>query len=154
MTISVSPSSPLVFILNGPNLDLLGQRQPELYGRATLQEVQELCERTAAELGLRIDFRQTNSEGTLVDHIHEARLHAQAIIINPAAYSHTSIAVHDALHACEMPVYEVHISNTWKRDTFRHTDYVAIVATGQLNGLGINGYALALRQVAAVLQSR
>lgn len=152
MTAPDSQSSPLVFILNGPNLDLLGQRQPELYGHDTLQQVEELCQRTAAELGLRIDFRQTNSEGTLVDYLHEARTQAQAIIINPAAYSHTSIAVHDALHACDMPIYEVHISNTWKRDSFRHTDYVAIVATGQLNGLGINGYALALRQVAAVLQ--
>jgi len=152
MTAPDSQSSPLVFILNGPNLDLLGQRQPELYGRDTLQQVEELCRRTAAELGLRIDFRQTNSEGTLVDYLHEARIHAQAIIINPAAYSHTSIAVHDALHACDMPIYEVHVSNTWKRDSFRHTDYVAIVATGQLNGLGIDGYALALRQVAAVLQ--
>jgi len=154
MTTPAPQSSPLVFILNGPNLDLLGERQPELYGHETLQQVKELCERTAAELGLQIDFRQTNSEGTLVDHIHDARTRAQALIINPAAYSHTSVAVHDALHACDMPIYEVHISNTWKRDSFRHTDYVAIAATGQLNGLGVNGYALALRQVAFVLQKR
>jgi len=152
MTTQASQSSPLVFVLNGPNLDLLGQRQPELYGRETLQQVREVCERTAAELGLRIEFRQTNSEGTLVDHIHDARNEAQAIIINPAGYAHTSVAIHDALHTCDMPIYEVHISNTWKRESFRHTDYVATAATGQINGLGTNGYALALRQVAFVLE--
>lgn len=149
---AVTRSTPLVFILNGPNLDILGQRQPELYGNETLQDVRELCERTATELEMRIDFRQTSGEGTLVEHIHDALTQAQAIVINPGAYAHTSIAVQDALHACDMPIYEVHITNTWRRESFRHTDYVAMVATGQLNGLGIHGYALALRQVASILK--
>ena len=143
-----------LLLLNGPNLNLLGQREPELYGRETLHELRGLCERTAGELGLRVEFRQTNSEGTLVDHIQEARVQAEAIIINPAAYAHTSIAVFDALQACEMPIYEVHITNTWKRESFRHTDYTAMAATGQITGCGTNGYALALQQVASVLQKR
>lgn len=148
-----APASPLVYILNGPNLNLLGEREPELYGRETLTQVRELCERTAGEFGLRIDFRQTNSEGTLVDHIQEARTEAHAIIINPAAYAHTSIAVLDALRACEMPIYEVHISNPSRRESFRHVDYTAMAATGQISGCGVHGYALALRQVASLLNS-
>ncbi|MDQ6860057.1 MAG: type II 3-dehydroquinate dehydratase [Verrucomicrobiota bacterium] len=147
-----NPARPLVFILNGPNLDLLGDRQPEIYGRETLEELQANCERRAEELGLRIEFRQTNSEGTLVDHIHDARAAARAIIINPAAYAHTSIAVLDALLACEMPIMEVHISNPATREDFRHIDYTARAATGVINGCGTNGYLLALQQVATLLK--
>jgi 3-dehydroquinate dehydratase-2 len=125
-----------------------------LYGRESLEDVRKLCERTAAELGLRLEFRQTNCEGTLIDYIQEARARAQAIIINPAAYAHTSIAVHDALLACDLPVYVVHITNTLRRESFRHVDYAAMAARGQISGCGTNGYALALRQVARVLGKR
>jgi 3-dehydroquinate dehydratase II len=132
-------------------MDLLGERQPDLYGHQTLADIQKLCEDAAVPLGLVIDFRQTNSEGTLVD-LHEARAKAKAIVINPAAYAHTSLAVQDALHACDFPIIEVHMTNTWKRETFRQTDYTAQIATAQINGCGSNGYKLALEQVAFLLQ--
>ncbi|MFC0407363.1 type II 3-dehydroquinate dehydratase [Roseomonas elaeocarpi] len=143
-----------VFVLNGPNLDLLGQRQPELYGHRTLADVEKLCRDAAARLRLEIVFRHTNSEGQLVDWIHEARSGAAAIVINPAAYAHTSVAVMDALEACDMPKFEVHITNTFHRESFRHTDYVAQAATGVVDGLGIQGYALALERVAQLLEHK
>lgn len=142
-----------VFVLNGPNMDLLGKRQPELYGHETLDDVRRLCETTAARHGLGVDFRQSNSEGAIIDDIHAAREHGVAIIINPAAYAHTSIAIQDALHACEdMPIIEVHMTNTWTRESYRHTDYTAQVATAQINGCGVNGYVLAIEQVDYLLQ--
>lgn len=141
------PSGKPVYVLNGPNLDLLGKRQPDLYGRDSLQDVERLCRETGNRLGLGIEFRQTNSEGGLVDHVHEAREKAAAIIINPAAYAHTSVALQDALHACELPIIEVHLTNTFKREGYRHTDYAAQVATAQINGCGTNGYRLALEQM-------
>lgn len=148
---SAAPGGKSVYVLNGPNMDLLGKRQPELYGRETLQDVERLCRETGDRLGLGVEFRQTNSEGALVDHVHEAREKASAIVINAAAYAHTSVALQDALHACEIPVIEVHMTNTFKREAYRHTDYTAQVATAQINGCGANGYRLALEQVRHLL---
>jgi 3-dehydroquinate dehydratase-2 len=146
---SVNP--PLIAVLNGPNLNLLGTRQPEIYGAATLDDVEALCAETAEALGLAIDFRQTNAEGELVTWVQECRGRAAAIVINPAAYSHTSIALMDALKAVDLPVVEVHISNIHRREEFRHHSYVSKAATGVIAGLGIQGYALALRAVAELL---
>ncbi|WP_431282059.1 type II 3-dehydroquinate dehydratase [Humitalea sp. 24SJ18S-53] len=142
---------PLIYVLNGPNLNLLGLRQPEIYGATTLDDVEALCAETAEDLNLAIDFRQTNGEGELISWIHEARAAAAGIIINPAGYSHTSVAVMDALLASDLPVIEVHITNIHKREAFRHHSYVSHVATGVICGLGPGGYALALRAMAGIL---
>ncbi len=147
-----SAKMPLVAVLNGPNLNMLGLRQPEVYGRATLDDVEALCAETAERLGLAIDFRQTNGEGELISWVHEFRGHAGGIIINPAGYSHTSVALLDALMAVELPVIEVHISNIHKREEFRHHSYVSRMATGVICGLGIRGYALALTAMADLLE--
>ncbi len=137
-----------VYVLNGPNLNLLGQRQPEIYGSTTLADVERDCKALGAELGLDVTFAQSNHEGVLIDLIHEARLQAQAIIINPAAFTHTSVAILDALNTFDGPVIEVHISNVHKREGFRHHSYVSLRAEAVIAGLGINGYLLALRHVA------
>lgn len=142
---------PTVLVLNGPNLDLLGTRQPEVYGRQTLADVEALCRATAASLGLAVDFRQSNAEGTLIDAVHEARTEMAGIVINPAGYSHTSIALMDALAACDLPIAEVHLSNIHRREEFRHLSYVSKVAGAVLAGCGAQGYDLALRWVAAQL---
>ena len=139
---------PLIAVLNGPNLNLLGTREPEKYGTATLDDVEALCAEAAEELGLAIDFRQTNLEGELISWVQEARGSAAGIIINPAGYSHTSIALMDALLAVDLPVIEVHITNIHRREEFRHHSYVSKAATGVIAGLGIGGYALALRAMA------
>lgn len=136
-----------VYILNGPNLNLLGLRQPEIYGRETLDDVAEACAALAEDLGLTIRFLQSNHEGQLVDWIHEAREKASGIIINPAAYTHTSVAILDALNAFEGPVLEVHISNVHKRESFRHHSYVSLRAEGVIAGCGTEGYQLALRRM-------
>lgn len=141
----------LVAVLNGPNLNMLGTREPEKYGAATLDDLEALCAETAEELGLAIDFRQTNLEGELVSWIQECRGRAAGIVINPAAYSHTSIAIPDALSAVSLPVVEVHITNIHAREAFRHHSHVSRVATGVICGLGIGGYALALRAMAGML---
>src|SRR5580700_11565218 len=143
--------SPVLYVLNGPNLNLLGTRQPEIYGRETLADVEAECRRRGADLGLAIEFRQTNAEFQLIDWIHEARLRAAGIIINPAAFSHTSVAVLDALSACEFPILEVHISNIHQREAFRHHSYVSLVAKGVMAGFGVQGYQLALRHMAHLL---
>ena len=143
-----------VFVLNGPNLDLLGKRQPEVYGRETLADVEALCRKTASAHGLTIDFRQSNREYELIDWIHEAREAAAAIVINPAGYSHTSVAVFDALSAYDGPILEVHISNIHKREPFRHHSYVSRVASGVIAGCGAQGYALALERVASLLETK
>jgi 3-dehydroquinate dehydratase-2 len=140
-----------IFILNGPNLNLLGLRQPEIYGRETLEDVADACSALADDLGLTIRFHQSNHEGQLVDWIHEARQVGAGIIINPAAYTHTSVAILDALNAFEGPVLEVHISNVHKREAFRHHSFVSARADGVIAGFGTMGYALALRRMAAVL---
>ena len=140
-----------VFVLNGPNLNLLGVRQPEIYGRATLADIEADCRALGAELGLEIDFRQSNNEGVLVDWIQEARGAAQAVVINPAAYTHTSVALLDALSAFDGPVIEVHLSNVHKRDAFRRHSYVSLRADGVIAGCGAEGYLLALRRAASLL---
>jgi len=136
-----------ISLLNGPNLNLLGLRQPEIYGRETLEDVAAKVSDLAEELGLSIRFLQSNHEGQLVDWIHEARSQGAGIIINPAAYTHTSVAILDALNAFEGPVLEVHISNVHKREAFRHHSYVSLRAEGVIAGFGTEGYRLALRRM-------
>ncbi len=136
--------SKLIYVLNGPNLNLLGKRQPEIYGSETLADVEKRMREKAAGLGIELEFYQSNHEGALVDKIHEAREKAAGIIINPAAYSHTSVAILDALNTFESPVVEVHISNIHKREEFRHHSYVSSRAEGVIAGLGTLGYVLAL----------
>jgi 3-dehydroquinate dehydratase-2 len=145
------PTLPLVAVLNGPNLNMLGLRQPEIYGSATLDDVEALCAETAEQLGLAIDFRQTNGEGELVSWVQEFRGRAGGIIINPAGYTTTSIALLDALLAVQLPVIEVHISNIHRREEFRHNSYVSKAAVGSIVGLGILGYGLALRAMADII---
>ena len=140
-----------IFILNGPNLNLLGLRQPEVYGKATLEDVAEGCASVAEELGLTIRFHQSNHEGQIIDWIHQARADGAGIIINPAAYTHTSVALFDALSAFDGPVLEVHISNIHRRETFRHHSFVSPRADGVIAGFGTEGYLLALRRMATLL---
>lgn len=143
---------PLIAVFNGPNMNMLGLRQPELYGRATLDDVEALCAETAEQLGLAIDFRQTNGEGELVSWVQEMRGRASGIILNPAGYTTTSIALMDALLASELPVIEVHVSNIHRREAFRHNSYVSKVAVGVIAGLGVTGYALALQAMAEIVE--
>lgn len=140
-----------IMILNGPNLNLLGQRQPEVYGRDTLADVERICAEVATPKGFEICLLQTNHEGQLIDWIHEARHGAAAIVINPGAWTHTSVAILDALNTFEGPVIEVHISNVHKREAFRHHSYVSLRADGVIAGLGIEGYALATRRICSLL---
>ena len=140
-----------VLILNGPNLNLLGQRQPEIYGSDTIKDVSDICVNMGNELGLKIEFKQSNHEGEIVDMIQEAREKAAAIIINPAAYSHTSIAILDALNTFEGPVIEVHISNIHKRGEFRHHSFVSKRADAVIAGCGVEGYSLALKRMSTLL---
>jgi 3-dehydroquinate dehydratase-2 len=140
-----------VYILNGPNLNLLGQRQPEIYGGETLADVVQACTDLAGNLGLTVKPLQSNHEGQLVDWIQEARLNGSAIILNPGAYSHTSVAILDALNTFDGPVIEVHISNIHKREAFRHHSFVSSRADGVIAGCGTEGYLLALRRVANLL---
>ncbi|MFE9839425.1 type II 3-dehydroquinate dehydratase [Streptomyces sp. NPDC005551] len=140
-----------IMILNGPNLNLLGQRQPEIYGSDTLADVEALCAEAAAAHGGTVDFRQSNHEGELVDWIHEARQRHAGIVINPAAYSHTSVAILDALNTCDgLPVVEVHISNIHQREEFRHHSYVSLRADGVIAGCGVQGYAFAVQRIATL----
>lgn len=140
-----------ILILNGPNLNLLGQREPQIYGHETLADVGARCAAVASDLGHTVEFRQSNHEGQLIDWIQEARDGASAIIINPAAYSHTSVAILDALKAFEGPVIEVHISNIHQREAFRHHSYVSARADGVICGCGTDGYLCAVQRVAALL---
>jgi len=144
----------VVVVLNGPNLNLLGKRQPEIYGRETLADVEADCRRIGAELGLEIEFRQTNREYEIVDWIHEARGRAAGIVINPAAFTHTSVAILDALNAFEGPIIEVHISNVHKREAFRHHSFVSAVASGVIAGCGTQGYGLALQRIATLIAEK
>ena len=142
-----------VFVLNGPNLNLLGTREPEVYGHTTLADVQQLCEQTCASVGLPLLFRQSNHEGELVDWIHEAvRLHAQeeiaGLVLNAGAYTHTSVALHDALKALTAYKIELHISNTFAREAFRHHSYLSPAVDAVIAGLGVAGYGLAIRAIA------
>jgi 3-dehydroquinate dehydratase-2 len=141
----------LVTLLNGPNLNLLGQRQPEVYGRETLADVESACRAAAAGMGLDLAFFQSNHEGALVDAIQAARAKAQGIVINPGAYSHTSVAILDALNAFDGKVIEVHISNIHRREPFRHHSYVSGRADGVIAGCGTQGYLFALQRLAEIL---
>jgi 3-dehydroquinate dehydratase-2 len=146
------PTLPLITVLNGPNMNMLGLRQPHLYGHATLDDVEALCAETAEALGLAIDFRQTNGEGELLSWVQECRGKAAGIVINPAGYTTTSVALMDALLACELPVIEVHVTNIHRREEFRQHSYVSKAAVGVICGLGIRGYALALTAMAELLE--
>lgn len=143
-----------ILILNGPNLNLLGTREPQIYGSTTLTEVEAMCQARAAKLGLTISFRQSNHEGQLVDWIHEAIEGADGIIINPAAYTHTSVAILDALKNVKAPIIELHISNPHQREEFRHRSFVTPVATATIAGLGAEGYAIAVEAMAMLIARR
>lgn len=149
---SATDAKPLIAVLNGPNINMLGLRQPHIYGRATLDDVEALCAEAAEQAGLAIDFRQTNAEGELVTWVQECRGRAAGIVINPAGYTTTSIALLDALLATELPVIEVHISNIHRREAFRQQSYVSMAAVGVICGLGIRGYAMALQAMADILE--
>ena len=143
-----------VYILNGPNLNLLGTREPEIYGADTLADVETRCAAKALALSLSIEFRQTNLEGELVNWIHEAREKAAGIIINAGAYTHTSVALHDALKAVGLPAIEVHLSNVYKRESFRHHSYISPVADGVICGFGVQSYELALDGMSGILNKK
>ncbi|WP_430244499.1 type II 3-dehydroquinate dehydratase [Neorhizobium sp. DAR64861/K0K2] len=141
-----------IFILNGPNLNLLGQREPDIYGRTTLEEIRGWLETDAAELGVAIDFRQSNFEGEIIESVHAARQDAAGIIINPAAYTFTSIAILDALKTFDKPKIELHISNVHQREEIYHKSLVSKTATAVMAGFGAYGYRLALRAMAEMTQ--
>jgi 3-dehydroquinate dehydratase-2 len=142
--------SKIIFVLNGPNLNLLGVREPHIYGSATLADVEALCSARAKALGFSIDFRQTNHEGVLIDWVQEARTDACALVLNPAGYGHTSIALLDALKSLTIPVIECHLSNPAAREAFRHSTYVALAATGLVSGFGAKSYELAIEAAATL----
>jgi 3-dehydroquinate dehydratase-2 len=146
--------SRVVYMLNGPNLNLLGKRQPEIYGRETLADIEKTCRILASELKLDLKFHQSNREYEIIDWIHEARETAGGIVINPAAFTHTSIAILDALSAFEGPIIEVHVSNVHKREAFRHHSFVSTRADGVIAGFGAQGYELALRRVARLIDEK
>jgi len=142
-----------IYIINGPNLNLLGTREPEIYGADTLEGIEVACSKTAKDLGYEIVFKQSNIEGELVDMIQEAREQASALIINPAAYTHTSVALHDALKTLEIPSIEIHLSQPAKRESFRRRSYVAEAVTGTISGFGANSYELGLQAAIKLLKT-
>jgi 3-dehydroquinate dehydratase-2 len=144
----------VIYCLNGPNLNLLGEREPAVYGNGTLADVKALCEETVAALGGTLDFRQSNQEGDLVDWIQEARKKASAVVINAGAYTHTSVAVHDALKVLTIPVIEVHLSNPGIREEFRHKSLVSPAASGVIAGFGALGYRLAIQAAAQLADQK
>ncbi|WP_422028614.1 type II 3-dehydroquinate dehydratase [Roseovarius sp.] len=143
-----------ILVLNGPNLNLLGQRQPEVYGATTLAEIEATCRAKARDMGLGLDFMQSNSEGALIDAIHAARGVHDGLILNAGAYTHTSIALMDAISSVELPAIELHLSNVHARESFRHTSYIARVAVGVICGFGPAGYELAIDAMARHLEAR
>jgi 3-dehydroquinate dehydratase II len=144
-----------IYVLNGPNLNLLGMREPEIYGRATLADVEKLCRATAKRRGLAVVFRQSNHEGKIIDWIQEARAKkAAGVVINPAGYTHTSVAILDALLSLEAPVIEVHISDIATREPFRRHSYVSQAARAVISGLGIDGYARAISDLAGMIDAK
>ncbi|MDP3800554.1 type II 3-dehydroquinate dehydratase [Brevundimonas sp.] len=146
------PEQTVLYVLNGPNLNLLGAREPDIYGYETLADVQALCERAAG--GATVVFRQTNHEGELIDWVHEAREKATALVLNPAGYGHTSVALLDALKALNIPVVECHLSNPAARERFRHRSYVSPVAAGVVSGFGPFSYELAVKAALRLAQER
>jgi 3-dehydroquinate dehydratase-2 len=144
----------IIYCLNGPNLNLLGAREPDIYGKGTLAELHVLCDETAARIGASLDFRQSNHEGELVDWVQEARIRAGAVVINAGGYTHTSVALHDALKVLTIPVIEVHLSNPGVREEFRHRSLVSPAASGLIAGFGAYGYRLALEAAAHLAQQR
>ena len=140
-----------IYVLSGPNLNLLGSREPHIYGTTTLEDVRGLCEARAAALGRTIVFRQTNHEGELIDWVQEARTEADALVLNPAGYGHTSVALLDALKTLEIPIVECHLSNPAAREDFRRSTYVSLAATGVVSGFGARSYELALEAAAGLL---
>jgi 3-dehydroquinate dehydratase-2 len=143
--------SKIIFVLSGPNLNLLGTREPEIYGYATLKDVEDQCRSKAASLGFEIDFRQSNHEGVLIDWIQEARLKACAVVLNPAGYGHTSVAILDSLKTLAIPIVECHLSNPAAREEFRRSTYVSLAATGIVSGFGAKSYELAIEAAAALV---
>jgi len=143
-----------IHILNGPNLNMLGKREPGIYGAATLANIEADCHAAAGDLGAEVIFRQTNHEGQLVEWIQEAGGNADGIIVNPAAYTHTSVAVHDALRTASVPIIELHLSNVHAREEFRHHSYVSPVATGIICGFGPAGYVLAMRALSGLIAGK
>jgi 3-dehydroquinate dehydratase II len=146
--------SRLVYVLNGPNLNLLGKRQPHIYGHETLADVEADCRKLAASLNLEIRFHQSNREYEIIDWIHESRETAGGVVINPAAFTHTSVAILDALATCEFPIIEVHISNVHRREEFRHHSFVSAIASGVIAGFGTQGYQLALQRIARLIDEK
>ena len=143
---------PKILVITGPNLNMLGVREPAIYGAMTLRDIEDMCEKTAKEMGLAISFRQSNHEGEIVTWIQEAITDFDGIVINAAAYTHTSVAIMDALKMADVPIIEVHISNVFAREEFRHHSFISPVATGLICGLGGEGYAMALRALASRVQ--
>jgi len=150
--LATKPKALPIYVLNGPNLNLLGQREPEIYGRTTLAEIGKMTAKRAKERGLSTVFRQSNHEGELIDWIQEARTKAAGLIINGGAYTHTSVALHDALRALGRPVVEVHLSNPHAREKFRHRSHISPLATGVIVGFGAQSYLLAVDAMASLLQ--
>ncbi|BDD92453.1 MULTISPECIES: type II 3-dehydroquinate dehydratase [unclassified Pandoraea] len=142
---------PSVWVLNGPNLNMLGTREPTIYGSETLADIEAKCRRVGDALGVDIRFHQSNAEHQIIDWIHQARVEAHGIVINPAAYTHTSVAIGDALRASDLPVVEVHLSNVHQREAFRHRSYVSAVARCVICGAGSDGYEYGLRYLAKLL---
>lgn len=143
-----------VLVIHGPNLNMLGKREPEIYGKATLDEINTSLEKLGKRLGLAVETFQSNHEGAIVDKIQEAAATQKGLIINPAAYTHTSIAIRDALLLLDIPVIEIHISNVYKREPFRHKSAISDVATAQIAGFGVQGYRMALEALARMIQNR
>ena len=137
----------IIHILNGPNLNLLGEREPEIYGSESIDDIQKLTEQYAKSKNTDIIFKQTNHEGELIEMIHDARKKSDGLIINPAGYTHTSVAIYDALLSLDIPIIEVHISNIYKREKFRHSSYVSMAANSVISGFGIDGYIFALESM-------
>ena len=144
----------LIYILNGPNLNLLGEREPEIYGSSSIDDIKNLTEEFVKSKNVEILFKQSNHEGELIELIHDARKKSHGLIINPAGYTHTSVAIYDALLSLNIPIIEVHISNIYKREKFRHSSYVSMAADSVISGFGIDGYIFALESIIKTIENK